>query len=55
MSESHTDHEPNATTGRGSPRYASFETEDGDCVLYDTENQDAWIQANSAVARVEVR
>lgn len=56
MSESPTTYEPNrATIDRVEPRYASMSVEDGTCVVYDTQNHDAWIQADVATTREEVR
>ncbi|QLH77921.1 hypothetical protein HZS55_11710 [Halosimplex rubrum] len=42
-------------TERGAEQCGTFETIDGDLVLYDRENANAWIQASYAIDFEDVR
>ena len=41
--------------GTPADRYGSFETADGDVVLYDREDSTAWIQSNYAIDFDDIR
>jgi hypothetical protein len=38
------------STGEADDRYGAFETGNGDLVVYDRENPEAWVQASNAIA-----
>jgi hypothetical protein len=46
--------ETHTRSGTPTDRYGSFETADGDVVLYDREDSTAWIQSNYAIDFEEI-
>ncbi|WP_227132437.1 DUF7331 family protein [Halorubellus salinus] len=49
-------HKPDAIDDPPVPeRYTAIETDDGDLVVFDAEDEDAWIQAADATCLTELR
>jgi hypothetical protein len=56
MADPFSDSEMDRTrAGAGTEKYASFSVDEDICVVYDTDNHEAWIQSDAAVDAEEVR